>query len=169
MNRGLHYYTGLMFEIHCPNADGEAIQLCGGGRYDNLISILGGAQPVPAAGFAFGVERIARLLHSETDQAQRRPDVYLIPIAEADRAAGYQIADALRRRDVVVEVSIDDRSLRRSVKHAVRLGAALVIIIGEDERDREAAIVRAMGAHQEWSVAFDELPHRVEELLKAYD
>ena len=98
-----------------------------------------------------------------------RPDVYLIPIAEADLAAGYQIANALRRRDVVVEVSIDDRSLRRSLKHADRLGAALAIIIGEAEREREAASVRAMGAHQEWSVDFDDLPRKVEELLKAHD
>lgn len=168
MNRGLHYYTGLMFEIHCPNADGEAIQLCGGGRYDNLISMLGGAQPVPAAGFAFGVERIARLLDTGEEQSRSRPDVYLIPIAEADRAAGYQIANALRRRDVVVEVSIDDRSLRRGLKHADRLGAPLVIIIGEAERERKAAILRAMGARQEWSVAFDDLPRKVEELLKTH-
>lgn len=168
MNRGLHYYTGLMFEIHCPNADGEAIQLCGGGRYDNLISILGGAQPVPAAGFAFGVERIARLLDQGEGESLSRPDVYLIPIAEADRAVGYQIANALRRRDVVVEVSIDDRSLRRGLKHADRLGAPLVIIIGEAEREREAAILRAMSARQEWSVAFDDLPRKVEELLKTH-
>jgi histidyl-tRNA synthetase len=166
LNRGLHYYTDLMFEIHCATAAGEAIQVCGGGRYDSLISILGGSEPTPAAGFAYGVERIARLLDTKEGAAFNRPDVYLIPITDADTAAGLQIANDLRACDVVVEVSIDGRSLRRSLKHADRKGAALVIIIGESERERGSAILRDMRSHQEWQVAFLDLPCRVEELLR---
>ena len=169
MNRGLHYYTGMMFEIHCANAMGEAIQVCGGGRYDNLISILGGSEPVPAAGFAYGLERVARLLDTGDRASLNRPDVYLIPIDEDDAAAGFRIAKALRERDIIVEVSIDGRSLRRSLKHANRKGAVLVIIVGEAERARQAAILREMGGHQEWTVAFDDLPRRVEELLNAHE
>ena len=169
LNRGLHYYTGLMFEIHCSVKNGEVIQLCGGGRYDNLVSILGGAAPVPAAGFAYGVERIARLLEPGNRSPLDRPDVYLIPIAEADAAAGIRLANELRERDIVVEVSIDGRSLRRSLKHADRMGAALVIIIGEAERVQETAILRDMNNREEWTLAFDELPRRVEEQLKAHD
>lgn len=169
LNRGLHYYTGMMFEIHCPTGDGETIQLCGGGRYNNLASILGASEPTPAAGFAYGVERIARLLESDAPASLNRPDVYLIPVAEADGSAGAQIANELRERDIVVEVSIDGRSLRRSLKHADRKGAAFVIIIGEAERERGAAILREMRGHREWEVAFGALPQRVEELLKAHD
>jgi len=169
LNRGLHYYTGLMFEIHGGTADGEAIQLCGGGRYDNLVSILGGSEPVPAAGFAYGLERVARLIDTEERASLNRPDVYLIPIAETDAVAGYRLANALRERDIIVEVSIDGRNLRRSLKHADRKGAALVIIVGEAERARQAAILREMRSHQEWTVAFDELPRRAEELLKTHD
>ncbi len=169
MNRGLHYYTGMMFEIHHPGADGEAIQVCGGGRYDNLISILGGSEPVPAAGFAYGLERIARLLDTGERESLNRPDVYLIPIAETDAAAGFRIAKALRERDIIVEVSMDGRSLRRSLKHADRKGAALVIIVGEAERARQAAILREMASHQERTVAFNDLPRRVEELLNAHE
>ena len=168
LNRGLHYYTGLMFEIHCRTADGEAIQLCGGGRYDNLVSILGGAAPVPAAGFAYGVERIARLLDHGQRGTLNGPDVYLIPIAGADVAAGYQLANGLRQREIAVEVSIDGRSLRRRLKHAARKGAALVIIIGEAEREGQQAILREMSSHQEWTVALAALPQRVEELLKTH-
>lgn len=167
LNRGLHYYTGLMFEIHCSTAHGEEIQLCGGGRYDNLISALGGVAPLPAAGFAYGLERIASMLDPGGRAPVNRPDVYLIPLAEADEGTGFQVAKELRKRDIVVEARIDSRSLRRSLKHADRKGAALVIIIGEAERGRQAAILREMGSHQEWTVALDELPERVEELLKA--
>lgn len=169
LNRGLHYYTGLMFEIHSPSRDGEAIQLCGGGRYDNLISVLGGGAPTPAAGFAYGLERIARILDSGARASPNRLDVYVIPIADADAAAGFELANDLRARGIIVEVSIDDRSLRRSLKHADRIGAALVIIIGASERERRAAALREMSSHQEWTVAFDDLPRRVEELLKAHD
>lgn len=169
LNRGLHYYTGMMFEIHHPGAEGEVIQLCGGGRYDNLISMLGGSEPVPAAGFAYGLERVARLLDKGELSSLNRPDVYLIPIAEADAAAGFRIANDLRERDIIVEVSIDGRSLRRSLRHADRKGAALVIIVGEAERARQAAILREMGRHQEWTVPFDELPRRVEEILNAHE
>ncbi len=169
LNRGLHYYTGLMFEIHCQTADGEALQLCGGGRYDNLVSILGAGEPAPAAGFAYGLERVARVASQGERASLNQPDVYLIPITSADARAAYQVANELRQRDIVVEASVDGRSLRRSLKHADRKGASLVIIIGEAERKRNAAILRAMGSHQEWTAPLDELPRRVEELLKAHD
>jgi len=167
LNRGLHYYTGLIFEIHCPALTGEAIQVCGGGRYDRLISILGGNEATPAAGFAYGVERIARLLDAGGSAKLNRLDVYLIPVADADRAAGLQIAKALRAGDVAVALSIDGRSLRRSLKHADRVGAALVIIIGEAERERGSAILRDMRSHQEWQAPFADLPRRVKALLSA--
>ncbi len=169
LNRGLHYYTGLMFEIHGRTADGEAIQLCGGGRYDNLVSILGGGEPVPAAGFAYGIERIAHILEPGARESLNQPDVYLIPIADADAAAAGQIANALRARDIVVETSVDGRSLRRRLRHADRKGAPLVIIVGEAERESGSAILRQMGSHQEWTLPSDELPRRVEELLNAHD
>ena len=82
--------------------------------------MLGGSEPVPAAGFAYGLERVARLLDQGESASLNRPDVYLIPIAETDAAAGFQIANALRERDIIVEVSNDGRSLRRSLKHADR-------------------------------------------------
>jgi len=167
LNRGLHYYTGLIFEIHCPTPTGEAVQVCGGGRYDRLISILGGGAATPAAGFAYGVERIARLLNAGGSASQHRLDAYLIPVTEADRAACQQIAKALRAGEAAVALSIDGRSLRRSLKQADRLGAALVIILGEAERERGSAILRDMRSHQEWQVALAELPNRVQALLSA--
>ena len=60
-----------------------------------------------------------------------------------------------------------ERSLRRSLKHADRKGAALVVIIGEAERERGSAILRDMSSHQEWTVAIDHLPRRVEEAVES--
>jgi histidyl-tRNA synthetase len=55
--RGLRYYTGLVFEIYVDDADGP-LQVCGGGRYDDLVRALGGRESVPACGFSFGLERL---------------------------------------------------------------------------------------------------------------
>ncbi|MCY3832991.1 MAG: ATP phosphoribosyltransferase regulatory subunit [Chloroflexi bacterium] len=166
LNRGLHYYTGLIFEIHCRPAVGETIQVCGGGRYDSLVSILGGGAPTPAAGFAYGVERVAGLLSSEA-AAFAGPDVYVIPITDADVAASLRIAEELRARDAAVEVSIGGRSLRRRLKQADRKSAPLVVIIGESEREGQSVILRDMRSHEEWQVANQELPSRVKERMQA--
>src|SRR4051812_10641547 len=64
LGRGLHYYTGVLFEVYAGESAGRdaGVQLCGGGRYDDLAQLLGARAPVPACGFACGVERIAAAL-----------------------------------------------------------------------------------------------------------
>lgn len=167
LNRGLHYYTGLIFEVHTSTADGEQIQICGGGRYDNLITILGGSEATPAAGFAYGIERIASVLEADDGAVAKERTVCVIPLAEDDFAAGFAIAQVLRARDIVVDVNIDGRNLRRSLRHADRRGAALVIIIGEAERGSDTAILRDMRSHLEQQVSLADLTATVEELLSA--
>ncbi len=167
LNRGLNYYTGLIFEVHSSSADGEQLQICGGGRYDNLISILGGSEATAAAGFAYGIERIASVLGADDRAVTKEPTVCVIPLAEDDFSAGFAIAQDLRARDIVVEVNIGGRSLRRSLRHADRSGAALVIIIGEAERESNSAVLRDMRSHLEQQVSLAELPAIVEELLNA--
>ena len=172
LNRGLHYYTGLMFEIHYTTENGEDIQLCGGGRYDNLISVLGGSDTTPALGFAYGIERIASVLDRMGKNETRslgRPDVYMIPVGETDFPFSFEQAKTLRRRGLVVEVAIDDRNLRRSLKHADRKGAALVIISGEREREQGKLVLRDMRNHREAQVSVEDMPAEVERLLADHE
>ena len=167
LNRGLHYYTGLIFELHSRSSAGEAIQLAGGGRYDNLVSILGGGEATPALGFAYGIERIASVLEDEVSAAPEARIVSLIPVADDDFPAAFAIADALRACDIAVEVSIEGRNLRRSLKGADRRGARLVVILGEAERAAQSAILRDMTSHQERLVPLSDLPQTIRELLGA--
>ena len=167
LNRGLHYYTGLIFELHCPTSAGEAIQICGGGRYDNLISILGGGEATPALGFAYGIERIASVLAAEAGAPAEAAAVAVIPVADDDFAAGFAIAEELRARGIAAEVSIDGRNLGRSLKRADRRGATLVIIIGGAERAAQTALLREMRSRRERPVALADLAETVEELLSA--
>jgi len=166
MNRGLHYYTGLMFEIHYPSDGEEDIQLCGGGRYDNLITVLGGNTPTPALGFAYGIERIAYVLADvELYLPLNRPDVYIIPIEQDDFAYGFEIAQILRASNQVVEVSVDSRNLKKSLKHADKRNAPLVIIVGENERTARQVVIKDMHNHDEQTVAYDDIQQVVEGLL----
>ncbi|MCB1016352.1 MAG: ATP phosphoribosyltransferase regulatory subunit [Acidimicrobiales bacterium] len=64
MGRGIHYYTGFVFEIHDGTGSPES-QLCGGGRYDDLVESVGGTEPVPAVGFSLGLERVQLRLDEE--------------------------------------------------------------------------------------------------------
>lgn len=167
LNRGLHYYTGLIFELHCPINSGEVIKIGGGGRYDNLVSILGGGEATPTLGFAYGIERIASVVNMDNDAASAQGAVCVIPVAEEDFAAGFAIARDLRARGIETEMSIEARGLGRSLKRADRRGATLVIIIGEAERAAQSALLRDMRSRRERTVALAELAGLVEEYLSA--
>ena len=164
LSRGLHYYTGIVFEIHGKTPAGESIQLCGGGRYDNLVSILGG-ESTAAAGFAWGIERIAGALGTDAG-ASCEATVCVIPVADDDYAACQRLARDLRAQDIVAEVSLGARSLRRSLKAADRRGAALVIIIGEAERAQGSVIIRDMRGQDERQVDLSAVPAAAAEMLK---
>ena len=165
LSRGLHYYTGMIFEIHQAANDAEAVQLCGGGRYDNLVSILGGLNSTPAAGFSFGVERLLSTLKGDAERSANLAVVSVVPVQSADMAACLAVAAALRAKNIVTEVMTDGRGLSRALKYADRRGNALAIIIGEAEREAGRAILRDMRSHRERQVALDALPSEVAALL----
>lgn len=92
MGRGLHYYTGMLFEIY---AAGGGLQLCGGGRYDDLASVLGARQPVAACGFSLGLERV--LAAAPTPDAAPDGTARVLVVQNGDNAAAaVRLAAALR-------------------------------------------------------------------------
>ena len=165
LSRGLHYYTGLIFEVRYTIEGGEELQLCGGGRYDNLVSVLGGNDSTPALGFAWGVERIASVLDDDEVETLNRPQVFVVPIAEDELPYAIDIARRLRECGLVVELSIDQRNLRRSLRHADRKGVAVVAIVGENEREQERVVLRDMRVRQDMEIGLDELESAVEAIL----
>ncbi len=165
LSRGLHYYTGLIFEVRYAVEGGEALQLCGGGRYDNLVSVLGGNEAVPALGFAWGVERIASVLSDAESESLNRPQVVVVPIAEDDLQVAIDVARRLRERGLVVELSIDQRNLRRSLRHADRKDVAVVAIIGENEREQARVVLRDMRLRRDLQIGLADLESAVEGIL----
>ncbi len=132
--RGLDYYSRTVFEW-VTDALGSQNAVCSGGRYDGLISQLGG-ESTPGIGFAMGVERVVELLV----QAQRTPpvpkaDVYVVVSGAKAVAAGLQLAERLReelphRR---FELNLGGGNFKAQFRRADRSGASLALIIGDNE------------------------------------
>jgi histidyl-tRNA synthetase len=122
LGRGLHYYTGLIFEIN--TADG--IQLCGGGRYDDLLTSLGGKTATPAIGFAYGLERVAAA--AAPPEPPESPAVLVMAAAPEHFSAALAAADRLRARGYAAMVDLRDRTISANVRDAARRGAQAVAI-----------------------------------------
>ncbi len=143
--RGLDYYTRTVFEW-ITDALGAQDAVCSGGRYDGLIAQLGG-EPTPGVGFAMGVERAVELLV----QAQRVPapataDVYVVVNGARAAAAGPAIVERLRDQlpGVRFELNLGGGNFKTQFRRADRSGAALALIIGDDELARGVAGVKPL-------------------------
>ena len=152
LGRGLHYYTGLIFEI----ADGNGTQLCGGGRYDDLVAALGGQKAVPAVGFAYGLERVVAAA-TGAPMPPRRPLALVAPVADEDYAYAQEVAARLRERGLAVSVDVRGRALTRNLSDAARRGARYVAIVGVEERASRSLVWRDLERHDERRVSLDAL------------
>jgi len=130
MVRGLDYYTRTTFEFVSGDL-GAQDAICGGGRYDNLVEILGG-KPTPAIGFAAGMERII-LSMTGAKKTDSSNTIYLIHLEESTTMKSLEIARNLREKGQTVYSDTKRRSLKAQLRDANRLGIKKVIILGEEE------------------------------------
>ncbi len=142
--RGLDYYTRTVFEIQPLDTGGQST-VGGGGRYDNLIELLGG-KPTPAVGFATGIERIIlNLQKQDIKLPQTAPTkVYVACLGEEAREPALKLAARLRQAGIGVTLAMDDRSLKSQLRQANTLGLSQAIIIGEEEVRSGSVILRDM-------------------------
>jgi histidyl-tRNA synthetase len=124
--RGLDYYTRTVFEFESIELGAQSA-LGGGGRYDLLVEQLGGP-PTPGIGWAAGVERI--LLASGGEAAAEAPQAFIA--VESDPRAAFGLLRRLREKGVHAQMEQAGRSLKGQLKHADRLGARSVVIVGDD-------------------------------------
>jgi histidyl-tRNA synthetase len=127
--RGLDYYTRTVFEF-TSDALGAQSGVGGGGRYDGLIEMLGG-QPTPASGWAAGIERIL-LAAPEPPLAPPQVDLFVaLATSDAGRAA-FNLAREARRGGLSAQLELTGRSLKGQLRHADRIGARYVAIVGSE-------------------------------------
>ena len=149
--RGLDYYTRTVFEIQPPDAGGQST-ICGGGRYDGLITQLGG-RPTPGIGFATGMERLTlNLKRSETPIPDEPSPQYLVAnVGENARPAALDLAVKLRRAGVSAILSSGARGLRGQMRQANALNIPYALILGDDEIAKNEVVIRDMTASTQQS------------------
>ncbi|MGD8441338.1 MAG: ATP phosphoribosyltransferase regulatory subunit, partial [Holophagae bacterium] len=164
--RGLDYYLRTVFEVISPEL-GEDTVICGGGRYDRLISDLGGAA-VPGVGFAIGTDRLIDVLPDGfRNRVLERPIAAVLPIGEAAVAPALAVARELVMSGVSVHTEVTGRSLKASLKWASKMAAAAAVIVGESELDRGLAVVRDLGRGDQEEVPLANVARRVAEIVAA--
>ncbi len=164
--RGLDYYTATVFELMSTSADlGTQNTLVAGGRYDGLISDLGGP-PTPAVGFSIGLERT--VLSLEKDSFARAPAVFIAALGGAARLRGLVLADELRRHgNWHVELEHRSVGMKAQFKRADKLGARFVAALGDDELAAGTVRLRDMRASDETSVKQVDLAAELSRRLSA--
>jgi histidyl-tRNA synthetase len=141
--RGLDYYNLTVFEWVTDRLGAQGT-ICGGGRYDPLIEMLGG-KSAPACGFALGIERVIELMQEAGvtgDDAQC--DVYLLHQGGATQMAALLAGERLRDAGLDVMVHAGEASLKAQMKKADASGAEFAVIVGAEELQTQAAAVKAL-------------------------
>ena len=154
--RGLDYYTRTVFEF-VSTAIGAQGTVCAGGRYDGLIAELGG-NPMPAVGFAAGIERLLIVMEQTGVEipASNAPTVYLAGMDAECRKKAFELAIALRKNGVVAEIDHMERSVKAQFKYADKLNAKYVAVIGGNELLEGVMNVKCMATGESEKVRFVE-------------
>ena len=164
--RGLDYYTRTAFEVTHPGL-GAQDAAGGGGRYDDLVQQMGGSSPVPAIGFALGLERVLMALEAEsvTPVPAAAPAVFVAALGEAAQPKGAELLHRLRQAGIAAAGDYDQRPLKRQLEQASKLGCAYAVLMGDDELAKQVVTLRDLQRREQaqvpWGQAVEELQRRL--------
>ena len=158
--RGLDYYSHTAFEF-TTDALGAQGTVIAGGRYDGLVAEMGGP-PTPAIGWAGGIERLAMLL-AEPPAAEA--PVAVVPIGEAAQAQAVKVLQSLRAAGIRAEAAYRGNA-KRHFERANRIGAAMAVILGDDEVARGTVQLKDLASGAQSEVAVDRLVDAVRRRAK---
>jgi len=156
--RGLDYYSRTVFEW-VTDALGSQNAVCSGGRYDGLVTQLGG-EATPAIGWAMGMERVILLMQELGCQVPvEQPDVYVVMAGESALARGLQLAESIRTAapGLKIETDLGGGSFKAQFKRADKSGAHVALVLGDDEVARGEASVKPLRGGEQTTVSFDAL------------
>lgn len=152
--RGLDYYNLTVFEWTTDKLGAQAT-VCGGGRYNGLIEELGG-KASPSIGFALGIERLL-LLVQEFGQlnVNDAPDIYVMHLGAGTNLTAMQHAAVLRAAGLNLYVHCGDQSLKAQLRKADASGAAIALIIGEEEQINNTVTLKNLRTHEQQTISAD--------------
>ncbi len=157
--RGLDYYTHTVFEVEAE-VEGFGTQnvLCGGGRYNNLVSTLNGPD-TPAVGFAIGVERLMLALEKENIDLPiiKEIDAYIIPMSINEKDFAFNVCTNLRLNGFITEIDYNNRNLKNNFNAADRFNSRYVILIGEEEKNNNYLTIKNNNTKESYKVKLDDV------------
>jgi histidyl-tRNA synthetase len=154
--RGLDYYTHTVFEIMSADLGAQAT-VGGGGRYDGLVSELGGPE-TPAVGWAIGLERLILLLQQLQALPQPTIDLYVVSRGSQAEAQALVVAQTLRQQGFTVEMDLSGSAFGKQFKRADRSGAAACLILGDEEAESQTVKLKWLTTGEQDAIAQANLP-----------
>jgi len=149
--RGLDYYTRTVFELTSKDL-GAQDALLGGGRYDDLVKMIGGPD-TPGVGFAGGMERLILVLRErEEQQIERRIDLFLVTLGDAGRTLALDLSNGLRGKGLSVDLDYRGRTFRKQMSQANKLSARYLLVLGDDEATAKKGKLKDMDSGEETEV-----------------
>lgn len=160
--RGLDYYTGIVFEAHCPILGGQK-QVLGGGGYD--LSGLFGAQATPTMGFGLGFDRTIVALEKQgaMEVALNKPHAYLASMSEGAREVTVNVATRLRREGIQCELDLLGRKGGKAAKAADNLEAQYLVMLGDRDLENAVCNVKHLPTGNQAEVPISELADWLQE------
>lgn len=141
--RGLDYYNHSLFEFVANKLDAAQSAVLGGGRYDGLVEAMGGP-PTPGIGFGSGIERVLLACDAEGIFAAKPSTVDVFVVDVIGGGVARDLTAELRASGIGADRAFDNRSMRAQMKAADRSGAAVALIIGQDEVADDQVTVRQL-------------------------
>ena len=155
--RGLDYYTRTVFEFVSGDIGAQST-VCGGGRYDGLVTQMGG-NPTPALGFAMGIERLMMVLENTNAEFPDAPvcDIYIAAMGNSAAVKATALCTALRADGFEALCDICGRGLKAQMKYADKVGALYTLVLGDNELESGKAQLKEMATGNITEVSIAEL------------
>lgn len=165
--RGLDYYTGMVFEVFDNHPENNR-SLFGGGRYDGLVTLFGGA-PNPVVGFGMGGTTIEEFLsgHKLLPDMTSTTDVFMIVVGDVQKQAE-KVADELRAEGVNVAVDITNRKVDKQIKSAIKLRVPYLLFVGEKEVEHEAYRLKDVKEEKETQASVERIVTTIKDYRKKH-
>lgn len=158
--RGLAYYTGIVWEIH--DRKGELRAIAGGGRYDNLLRLVGGVD-LPALGFGMGDVVLGELLKARglLPKLDWELDCYVVVADESLRGAIRPMIQRLRDAGIAVDYALTPAKVGKQFQAAASRGARFAVVVGPDEWTSGEVMLKDLATGHQERVQIAELPERL--------
>lgn len=163
MVRGLDYYTKTAFEVK-TNDLGAQNAVAGGGRYNGLVSFLGGPE-VPGIGFAVGFERLVSCL-SRNGNNKFKTDLFIAALGEGAQKLAFGLTNELRRASVAAEMDYADKSLKSQLKKADKLNSSYALIFGDKEIEEKQVLLRNMRTKEQQTIPLEGMLQSIIKIIK---